>query len=501
MTAYSWDPALTAYSRVFTIKFRARPDHEPVFETCAKAGSLDQSFGDIEKIECPDPAQYGGFIEVGRVQGSIDRAGTSLTARFGRDIESRLLHLAKVRCALDVQFHLGACTDPRVFNKFDKAIILEDAYFTNWSSEDIGALSSDENAAITESVDVSVGKFYEVLPLTFQERATDIVMNEIVDVVICDRVSCGDECDTESQGCDKIYALAGATEGSPGTAPDVIYSIDGGAVWALNEINSLIPAEAANAIACLDEWLVAVSNDSNSLHYKAIDDVNNGVVGGWVEVTTGFVATHEPNDIWSVGYASFIVGDLGYVYYCTEPSAGVSVLDAGVVTANTLNAVHAIDDTHAVAVGDSDTVIYTTNRTNWQATTASPTSGGNLQGVWMKNDSEWWVVSDNGECWYTLDAGESWTQKTLAGTVSELHDIAFGTNSLAYVCGRYQNTGRAWRSFNGGYDFVALPEGTGSLPTARDLNALAACDYDPNFLVLVGEGENADDGIIMLGED
>ena len=54
----SFNPAKTAYSRVFIIDGRAQPDHEPEFQSCMKAGSLDQSCGDIEKIECPDTTPY-----------------------------------------------------------------------------------------------------------------------------------------------------------------------------------------------------------------------------------------------------------------------------------------------------------------------------------------------------------------------------------------------------------------------------------------------------------
>ena len=48
---------------------------------------------------------------------------------------------------------------------------------------------------------------------------------------------------------------------------------------------------------------------------------------------------------------------------------------------------------------------------------------------------------------------------------------------------------------------MALPEGTGNLPTARDFNALAACEDDVNFNVLVGEGSVINDGILVVGED
>lgn len=491
--------AKSAFSRVFLIEGRARPDHEPDFQSCMKGGTLDQSFGDIERVECPDPARYGGFVEVTSIQGAVDRATSSLVGRYASDLASELLRLAKLRCATDVHLHFGECTDPRVFNRFTKAVIMEDVFLTTWASDELGALSSDENAVVNETSDLSIREFYEVLELTFQSRAGDTVMNEVVDVVICDSPSCG-ECEEESDGCQDIYALQGALTGSPGTAPDIIYSLNKGLTWALNEINTLTAAQAANALACLDDFIVVVSNDDNALHYKTKANVDAGTVGGWTENGTGFVVGGEPNDIWSVGTYAFVVGDGGYVYGTSDPAAGVTVLDAGVATNAILYAVHAISDEFAVAVGAGDAIVWTRNRVNWSVATATG-GGGDLQGVWIKNEDEWFVVDDDGNMWYTLDGGDSWTEKVLPGTSDILHDIAMATDSVMYVCGSANTTGTAWRSYNGGYDWVALPEGIGNLPTARDLNALAACVWDANFLVLVGEGAAANDGIIIVGED
>ena len=500
----SFTPAKTAFNRVFLIEGRARPDHEPIFQSCMRAGTAEQSFGDIERIECPDPTRYGEFEEIGYIQGAIDRATSSLIGRYAADLASELLRLAQKRCAVDAQVHFGACTDPRRFNTFTKAVIMENVSLTNWSSDELGALSSDENAIINETVDLSIGQLYEALPLEFARRADDLLTNEAVDVVICDQQSCGSDCDDESSGCEKIYVLVGALSGSPGTPPDIVYTIDHGANWAIDEVTSLGAAESANALACLGDYMVVVSNDSNSLEWKLLSLLNAGVGFNWTEVTTGFVANAEPNDIWSVGTYAFIVGDGGYVYGTSDPTAGVTVLDAGTATNNVLAAVHALDDQFAVAVGASDTIIYTETRTSWQAATA--TGGGNgLLAVWIKSETEWFVGDDAGNIYYTLDKGQTWSESpasgNVPGTASEIHDIQFATDSVGYACGNLATVAKAWRTFDGGYSWVSLPEGIGAMPTARDFNALAACPDDVNFVVEVGEGAAADDGVIVFGQD
>jgi hypothetical protein len=373
----------------------------------------------------------------------------------------------------------------------------------------VGALGSDENAKVDESADISAREIYEVLPLTFAERCGDVVTNPIIDIVICDTPSCG-SCEIESDGCQNIFALTQQTVGSPGTVADVIWTRDKFASGCnADNINTLSVNQDANALACLGDNVVVVSNDANNLHYKTKTDIWNAVAGGWTAVATGFIVSGEPNDIWSVGTYAFVVGDGGYVYGTDDPTAGVLVLDAGVATSNDLNAVKAIDSNIAVAVGDSDTIVYTLNQSTWQATSAAPTSGGNLISIDVKNEKEWQVGSSNGQLWYTLDAGETWTQKGLPGAgYTAIYDISRSTDSVVFIGAATSGPrGRMLRTFSdsggagatGGY--VILPEGVQTLPLSDAIYAVAACRHDPNFVVGGGLGDNGSDGILMIGQD
>jgi photosystem II stability/assembly factor-like uncharacterized protein len=498
-------PLRAAYTRVFTIEGAARADHAPVFRTCWRATGLEKGLGDVEPIECPSASSYGSFVDIGEIQGSDDRPTTSLIGRYAADKISDMLRIGKKRCRLDVQIHMGECTDPSDFNTFTKAVIFEDAVFTNYSTDDVGALSSDENAVVNETVDLSGRRFYEVVQLSAAERGGDTVTVELVDVVICDNPACGD-CGEESDGCEDIYAVSVASAGSVGTAPDVVYSNDRGVTWAASDVNSLLPAENADALACLGTYIVVVSNDSNSLHYALKTDVDSATaINVWTEVATGFVATKEPNDIWSVGSYAFIVGDGGYVYGTSDPTVGVAVLDAGVATTNDLRAVHAIDSEFAVAVGDSDTIIYTTDGTTWQAASGNTGTGDNLLCVWIKSELEWHVGTSGGAYYYTINGGVTWSPKGLPGTYDEVPDIAFSTNSIGYAAANTSGPrGRVLRTYSGAGGapdlggFVQLPEGAAILPLADDINAVAACVHDPNFVVAVGLGDNGTDGIIIV---
>ena len=499
----TFDPAITGHSRVFLIEGQARPDHEPSFESCMRAGAPEQSFGDVTRIECPDPQSYGSFIEMGNIQGAIDRPTMDLVGRYAMDLKSALLEIAKKRCEVDVQVHLGKCTNPADFNTFTKALILEAARLTSWGADELGALGSDENNPVNETSPLSAREIYEVLQLSMTERAGDIVTNEVVDVVICDSVSCGD-CDVESDGCQHIYAVTVAAGGSPGTASDIVHSIDKGKTWYADDIDTLGAAENASAVGCVGKYVAVVSNDSASLHYALKTEVDNvDFDEAWTEIATGFVTNGEPNNCWKspAGLDLFIVGDLGYIYKCEDTTLGVSVLDAGAATTSNLYGVHSIGNGFAIAVGNDGAIVYATDGASFQAANFSPVGVGvTLNCVWAKSESEWFVGDSNGVLWWTNDKGENWTQ--LADFGVSVRDIQFSSDSVGYVASdTTAPLGQIRRTYDGGFSWQVLPEGIGTMAANDRVNALAACPDDVNFVVGVGLGDDGADGYSVVGED
>jgi len=504
MANIGYTPATGGFARTFIIDGRARPDHVPVYKACMKVGGPSQDFGDVEDIECPDPNNYNQWETVGEIQGAIGRATADVMSRYASDEESLLLAIAKRRCSVDVQVHFGKCTDPSAFNTFTKAIVFENALFTNWSSDELGTLGSDENAAINETASMSGRTIYEILPMTFSERCADVIANPVVDVVICDTATCaGDGCEQESNGCEKIFALSDSGTGSPGTGPDVIWSEDGGASCNSDEITSMSDSESGDAIACFGDNVVVYSHDTDSGHYKGKAEIWAAEFGGWTEIATGIVAAGSPLDAWSTGDYVFVVGDGGYVYGTDDPTTGVDVLDAGVATAQNLNAVHALDSTEAVAVGAANAVIYTTDGTTWTAVTG-PNVGVALNCVWIKTEGEWFVGCADGTLWYTVNTGEDWAQITLPGqgSLTAITDIQFPSDSVGFLSATYAGpVGRIYRSYNGGYSWQVAPESVGSLPAADLIAAIATCEEDVNFVVGVGTADNGTDGFMVTGAD
>ena len=462
---------------------------------------MSQDFGDITKIECPDPDRFGQFIEIGQVRGEISRLTLDLVGRYPQDERSELGRLGQKRCSFDAHVIFGACTNPSDANSFQKRIILKNSAITSYSTDDLGALESGENATINETGSISAREFFEVLPLGFAVRGGDIVNVEVLDVIVADIASCGD-CEDESDGCQKIYAITttGAL-GSPTTTADIVYSLDNGATWVAFDIDTLGASDVPSAIAWLGDNVVIVANDTDSLHYVDKDDLDGTTTPAFTEVSTGFVAAGSPTDITRGGSTLWSCGDGGYIYKTTDPTGGVTVVDAGVATSTDLNAIDALSDNVVVAVGDAGAVVKSTNGATFQVVTVPVAAV--LNTVLVLSEDLWFVGTAGGDLYYTLNAGTTWTLKTFTGSgTGSVLDIVQGVDGILFMSHQTATTsGRLLQSFDGGYSWIVLPQDSSTLPANDKLNALAACSDDPNFVVGVGLADDGTDGFIIVGTD
>ena len=497
------DYAKTGFSRVFLIDGGARPDHAPVYQSCLRAGGISKGYGDITTIYCPSATAYDQFVEVDSFKGTAERATTSLMGRYLADTASALLRIAEQGCGADVHIHIGKCTDPTKFNTFTKAVVLEGAYISSWSTDELGALSPDERNNVGETAEISARAVYEVLPLTIGEVASSVVTSEVLDVVICDAVACG-ECEEISTGCQHIYSISKPQTGSAGALPDIIYTVDG-STWYADNIDSLSTAQAPNSIACLGDYIVVTSHDACNLNYalKAeVDDVDFDET--WIGITTGIVAGKCPLDSFRAigGIYLYICGEGGYIYRTANPVDGVTVVSAGAATLEDLNAIMMYSDTFGVAVGNSSAVTYTEDGLSWVSVTG-PVGAANLNCVWCVSETTWFVGTSNGRLYYTADKGDTWVLKGFPGSGSGVvYDVCFASTAVGYISHTTAAiAGRILRTYDGGYSWNIAPEAAGTIPANDRLNALSACPADVNFIVGVGLGGNGVDGIIIVGAD
>lgn len=484
---------------MFVQRWGSGPANEPIYEGLWKAGAVSWGQGDAPSIKVPDPNSYASFIRVGKIPGEPEDPQLTIMGRYTMDI-SDLLKLAKDGCDHTLHIHMGMCSDPKDFNRgWQKAAILEKARVTSYGTEDLGALEPSERAIVNEEVPFTGEDYYEVKPLVMSSQAATQVVQEVMDIVICDSKNCG-FCGIPSDGCSIVFALTATAHGSPGLSAEIIFTENGGGTWDDTNITTLAANEDPIALACVGIYLVVISDESNSLHYAETADILNGAET-WAEVATGFVVGGEPKAIFSLGPSyTWIVGAGGYVYFTSDVTGGVTVKSAGSVVTQQLNAINGTDILKLVAVGNSNTVIYSLDGGNtWQSVTG-PAVGVNLNTVFMRTETEWWVGTAGGQLWYTRDSGVSWTQKTFSGSgAGSVRDIVFVTPSVGYMAHSTATpAGRIFRTINGGYDWYALPEGTGTIPANDYVSALAVCE-DANIIYGAGLADNGIDGFIVKG--
>ncbi len=491
----------TEYTRVWLIENRAGPANVPSYEGLWKAGNLAWPQGDVTLERIPNPDEYGKFLTVNKIPGDQGNPSLTITAQYLFQ-KSDLLRILRKGCDVDIQVHMGKCKDPQDFNGgWEKIVILEAARLTNYSLANLGALEPSERAKVNEEVPFSGEDLYEVLPITFQEKAASEVVRKIIDMTVCDKISCG-ACGDPSDGCEKIFALSVSIAGSPGLLAEVVYSSDGGNTWNFITVSTLAATEDPSAFACVGTKLVVTQLSGAALHYATISEILAGTAT-WTKVTTGFVAGKGPNAIVSTDPRhTWLVGDDGYVYFTEDPTAGVSVQEAGVITGEDLMAVHAYDQLNVVAVGDANAMLVTRNGGDTWAAVTGPEAGAGLTCIFMKGANEWFVGTSTGKLWYTIDGGVTWTLKSFPGSAAgTVKDITFVTPSVGYMAhNTAANAGRILRTIDGGHSWYVAPEGNTSIPSNLGISALAVCEENAN--VVYGGGDAATgstDGIIIKG--
>lgn len=476
------------YSRVWFQEGGAGPSRPRSYFGNWKAGSVSWDRGDITTIREPDPNAYNKFIRTGRFRGEPGDPEVPIMARYTFQ-RSRLLKAARADCEHAIQIHMGQCENPQDFSRgWQKVMILEGAAINSYGTEDLGAMSPDENAPVNEEVPFVGTDLYEVTRITFSEMAASAIVREIIGVYVCDSAQCG-ACGVATDGCQVVLAVEAPAPASPGAQVKVFYTVNGGGTWA----SVLAPPNVVpSGIFCAGDTAVLYNADG-TFQYTDLSDLTLGIVN-WTAVSNGLVAAGGPLAAFSLGASeTWFAGEAGYIYFSDDPTLGAIASTAGTLTANDLNDIHAADSQNVVAVGAANTILRTTNGgVSWSLVTG-PASGVVLNCVWMKSPLEWFVGTAGGRLFYTVNGGGSWVEKSFASSgTGQVRDIVFTTPSVGYMSySTAGNAGRILRTIDGGYSWYVLPEGTGSIPTNQRVNRLAVCD-DPNIVYGGGLGVGTD---------
>ena len=490
--------------RLWTIKFRAGPTHEPIYQNLGMAGAIDWGQGDVNKIERPSDLAYNQWEQVQTYQMSPDRATLTLTV-YSVAARSAIMELVRLRCPFDIQIHHGACGDsPLDFDGgWTKVRIIEDALTTGYTTSDLGALDGEGQDKITEELPTSGRSVYDVLRMAYFNVAQAAVGEKVIAVDVCDLITCGD-CPgvAASDGCQRVFAVTNSLGSSPGLLPQVIITTDQYGIATIIErwITTFLLTENATDGVCVGDYFVVSSAVAAALHYASTQDMVDQVET-WTKVTTGFVVGKGPNAMWNYSpMLTYAAGQGGYIYSFKNPASGVTVVDAGTLTVQNLADIAGYDAENVAAVGAAGAFVYTVDGKTWQLGTP-PVGPTDLLCLAYRGKNEIWVGGDDGKMYVTTDYGDHWLTVNTVGNLVKVDGIAWASDSVGWAIGRTVTpAGRLLRTINGGYTWYIAPETPGaSLPAADYFTSIALCSKEVNIIFLGGLGDNAADGILIKG--
>jgi len=198
---------------------------------------------------------------------------------------------------------------------------------------------------------------------------------------------------------------------------------------------------------------------------------------------------------------TWIVGDGGYIYFAKNFKAGVIVQDAGVLTTQNLNDVHAYDNENVLTVGNSNAVSYTTDGGDIWKSVTGPAVAVNLGACWMWSNEVWLVgegAGGNGILWLTVNSGQSWTEVSMPATYTRIYKIEFVNEAEGYISASDGSQSYVLRTITGGNEWVVLPQGKRAVSVDNTyLTDLAVCNETGNIAFAAGLAPDGSAGIIL----
>lgn len=205
---------------------------------------------------------------------------------------------------------------------------------------------------------------------------------------------------------------------------------------------------AERTIPCEDNWQGTVITDKN------LNSIFNNIYDPAFIVGDSGKIFKSDNPFPGTGYPVFYsqysptIRNLYSVYF-TDNVNGIAVGDTGTiirttdggnlwniispVTQNSLRSLYFSSNNIGYAVGSGGIVLKTANNgSNWEIKTQPFTD--TLRCVWFINDNTGFSVGDNGSIFKTTDGGTNWQSKP-SGTIENLNAIRFLTSDSGYAVG------------------------------------------------------------------
>lgn len=464
------------------------PSNTPVLEgyMIPEAVSFNQNV-DIVRKKYPSATQRGVFETAYTiVQRSDAEITTGLANRLPADMRSLFVKLALSGCKFDMIYSYGVCSEPNIYNDFDKLEIFEGVSVTGYQHDQAGAF--DETTLtddVLENLELTSDFYYEYARPEQRVSLTDT--DTYSAVRISDSASCGGagDCADEdrSDGCQKIFAISEDL-----TNVFLNYSADGGKTWKkINTGIALTDYNASDVANAGGQVIISGSGADNAratYYYAPLADIVSAVNGSTVAFTGVSDAGQHPGGKIYVGSGYvFFAGDAGQLLSLPLSQIGVAP-DAvpGIYAAGNFTDIAGISDSHVVACADAGQVTVISDGT--AADTTVVTGAVDLAGVHPLDESNTVVLSVAGNIYSSNDSGLSWVTGINLGTVG--YALTFAGGAIGYaVVDTY-----LYASADGGASWYRMS----NIAHTAGQSTISACD-NGNMVAYNGSAE------VMIGED
>jgi photosystem II stability/assembly factor-like uncharacterized protein len=313
------------------------------------------------------------------------------------------------------------------------------------------------------------------------------------DIRICGSEQCQGPCSNAVGLCQNLIV---AEDADAADSANVIYTNDYGTAWADPAAQPFAVAEDIVSVECFQtdqvttRWLAARGAEAapaNPAEIAYSDD--GGATWALVDVEAGgtryaaggralFVL--DPKHIWFVTSG-------GYVFFSRDGGVTWENQEDGNVTGSNLLAVMFVNQSDGFIIGDAGDVIKTTDGgITWELVTDPTGVATSMSALWVFDKYNVMVGDINGEIWRSWDGGETWTQ-IYTGTTS-INGLSFANSFVGFMV----TDNEIYRTRNGGEDWELVTDAFG----ASTYNAVVACDE--NYAYVAGENSGGDGVVIRV---
>jgi len=462
---------------------------------CVDVDALTEPRADRTPVICRDT--NGNPVSSGSIKGTPGAPTTSITAlQFP---EQGLLDLIG-ECDLNLYMGSDPCKKLGVFTSYQRMRILRGAGLTSQSEENI--IKREANDATTTKLDFT-GRIGVIR--TYPLKGTRQAIAETTDllaVTFCNDPRCAGDCGAAQDVGENGYVGGAAPAGSPSASADTWETEDSGDAWA-NAGGHAFPAGVdIRALVCfpIDRdttrlLAFAEAQAAAPLHCSYSDD------GGatWTQVHIG--ATVNEGVVKAQAVKCFdrshiyVATDAGNIYFSDDAALTWTDLDVLAVSGgNPLNAIDFSDYSNGYAVGDTGTIIQTTNGSDWTDDPTDPSTADDLRSVEVFSRYRLTVGTNTGELYQSWDAAQNWTAKTYTGqaVTDDIIDLEFANELCGFML-VHPAAGKDYihKTIDGGHYWEQL-----DTPTNLGLNDIYVCSC--NLAYAVGDAQGGTGVVIKV---